>query len=47
MTVLKWTMRNGSWTQVPMILTHTPTGWKERPADKEDRDERSDKRKAG
>lgn len=49
MTTLKWTMRNGSWSQVPMILTHTPTGWKERPADKEDNENGtdSDKRKTG
>lgn len=47
MITLKAVMINGNWRRIPMILTHTPAGWKERPADKEDRDERSNKRKAG
>jgi len=29
---LKWTIINGSWVQVPMVLSKTPTGFKEAPA---------------
>lgn len=43
----KVVMIDGNWRRIPMILTHTPTGWKERPADKEDRDERTRENTAG
>lgn len=32
---MKWTRINGSWVQVPMILTRTPSGLKEKPVMKE------------
>lgn len=27
--ILKWTMRNGQWVEVPVVLTRTPAGWVE------------------